>query len=102
MQYKKLPEGLQFRLWLDGREVILKSHHDNQVLLASSSSSSSSSGASTFGVNVSSVRPQIAILSSGELLPFELQLARDGNDFNWHLLGGADNTLSMESGKSTR
>ncbi|MGE0113569.1 MAG: type II secretion system minor pseudopilin GspH [Steroidobacteraceae bacterium] len=104
--YRKLPEGLQFHLWLDAREVTLKSHHDNQALLASASSSSSSASSMAIGPVGNSmdaaVRPQIAILSSGDILPFELQLARAGSDFSWRLLGGADNSLNIESGGSSR
>lgn len=106
--HHELPAGLQFRLWMDGREVILKTHRDNQAQFSSASSStSSSSSSSTVSITgplsaaangVSSIRPQIAILSSGDILPFELQLARDNNDFHWRLVGAADNTLSMEQG----
>jgi general secretion pathway protein H len=100
LDYRKLPEGLQFRLWLDGREVILKTHSDNQELMGNADSSSSSSGIvnSPTSTTISGLRPQIAVLSSGDILPFELQLARDGNDFYWHVTGGADNTLKLESG----
>ena len=105
LAYRELPEGLQFRLWMDGREVILKTHADNKPLLSRSNASSSSSSSSSLGTlltnptsaNSTDVRPQIAVLSSGDILPFELQLARDGNDFNWHVLGKADNSLTVEA-----
>jgi len=105
LAYRELPEGLQFRLWLDGREVILKTHHDNQPLLSSANSSSSASSSafnsptSTAGTGV---RPQVAVLSSGDILPFELRLARDNGEFNWHVVGHPDNTLTVESGNSSR
>ena len=104
-EYRKLPEGVQLRLWLEGREVVLKSHQQNQELLArSSSSSSSSSSASTAVATTPTVKddvvPQLALLSSGDLSPFELRLSRDNNDFSWRLLGAADNTLSIDSGSS--
>jgi general secretion pathway protein H len=107
LAYRELPEGLQFRLWMDGREVILKTHEENKPLLSRShsSTSSSSSSSSSLGTllpsptssNSTDLRPQIAVLSSGDVLPFELQLARDGNDFNWHVLGNADNSLTVEA-----
>ncbi len=106
LAYHPLPEGVKFRLWLDSREVILKSHEDNQEMFesASSSESSSASGVAPSGP-VSTVdrglRPQIAILSSGDIVPFELRLARDDNPFHWRLLGGADNSLNLESGSET-
>jgi general secretion pathway protein H len=103
--YRELPEGLQFRLWLEGREVILNSHDQNQALLARSSSSSSSSSASAVSAaNAVTVKddvvPQIAILSSGDLAPFDLRLARDGVEFSWRVVGKADNTLDIDSGSS--
>jgi general secretion pathway protein H len=108
--HRELPEGLQFQLWLDGREVILKTHNDNQLLLSranSSSSSSASSSSITGPANTTSttstdIRPQIAVLSSGDIQPFELRLTRDGGDFNWHVVGNADNTFTVESGSSKR
>jgi general secretion pathway protein H len=105
LAYRALPEGLQFQLWLDGREVILKTHDENQPLLsranASSSASSSSSSSSITGptsTKGTDIRPQIAVLSTGDILPFELRLTRDGNPFNWHVVGNADNTLTVETG----
>jgi hypothetical protein len=44
--------------------------------------------------------PQIAILSSGDLAPFDLRLARDGVEFSWRVVGKADNTLDIDSGSS--
>ncbi len=100
---RQLPDGLQFRLWLDSREVSLKTHQENQPLLARASSSSSSSSVVNSPSRTApddSVHPQIAILSSGDILPFELQIARDSGDFHWRILGAADNTLSIESGST--
>lgn len=110
LTYRALPEGLQFRLWLDSREVILKPHADNQQSLDAASSSESSSassnaprGPTSMAANVDKgVRPQIAILSSGDIVPFELRVARDDNPFFWRLLGGADNSLNLEPGSETR
>ena len=102
-----LPEGLQFRLWLDSREVILKSSKDSEKLLAdaqSSSSSSSSSGLlpSPTSTLVQGIRPQISILSSGDIVPFDLHVAREGEDFYWRVLGTADNSLNIEAGGNQR
>lgn len=96
---RALPAGLQLRLWLEGREVIIKSHAENQSLLASASSSSSSASSSGPLNNPASgdVVPQVALLSSGEMSPFELRIEREGNDFAWKLTGKADNTLDIEA-----
>lgn len=101
-----LPEGLKFRLWLDSREVILKSQADNEESLESSSSESSSASSIAHtgptSTDTQGIRPQIAILSSGDIVPFELRLARDANPYYWRLLGGADNSLNLESGSDPR
>lgn len=109
LAYRKLPKGLQFKLWLDSREVILKNHSENQATLSSASSSDSSSSTSSSTSVIGSptavtqgLHPQIAVLSSGDILPFELQVARDGGDFHWRVLGGADNTLNIDSGTGSR
>ena len=113
--YRKLPEGLKFRLWLESREVIIKSHEENKELLArssSSSSSSSSNSSGTYRITASSnsgssglkddLAPQIMLLSSGDISPFELRLSRDDSDFSWRLTGSAENTLSLDSGSNLR
>jgi general secretion pathway protein H len=96
--YRKLPDGLQMRLWLEGREVIVKSHNENQLLLAQSSSSASSQSAVNGPLDnaaVNTVVPQIALLSSGDLSPFELRIQREGSDFAWKLTGKADSTVDI-------
>jgi general secretion pathway protein H len=98
---RQLPAGLQIRLWLEGREVIVKSHTENDSLLSTSSSSTSSpstvTGPLDNNTNTSTVTPQIALLSSGDVSPFELRIEREGNDFAWRLTGKADNTIDIEA-----
>ncbi len=99
---RELPAGLQNRLWLEGREVILKTHAENIELAQHSSASSSSSISASVGSSSSNASPtdsrvpQIDILSSGDLSPFELRIEREGTDFSWHLVGKPDNTLTVE------
>jgi general secretion pathway protein H len=93
-----LPAGLQNRLWLEGREVILKTHAET-MKDAKHSASESHSGTSqdSRGDLPKDARvPQIAILSSGDLSPFELRIEREGTDFSWHLVGKPDNSLTVE------
>ncbi len=103
-----LPDGLTLRLWLEGREVVLKTHEQNQGLLALAASSSSASSSivtpftTPFTMQASSalqssVVPQLALLSSGDISPFTLRIERDGNDFAWVLTGKTDNTLTLET-----
>jgi general secretion pathway protein H len=112
--YRQLPAGLQMRLWLEDREIIVNTHQENQELLSRSSSSSSSSQSSTTDIgyqsntasNTSSstmkddVMPQIMILSSGDISPFELRISRDQSDFSWRLIGSDDSTLTLDSGSN--
>jgi general secretion pathway protein H len=112
--YRQLPAGLQIRLWLEDREIIVNTHQENQELLSRSSSSSSSSQSSTADIgyqsnmasNTSSstmkddVMPQIMILSSGDISPFELSISRDQSDFSWRLIGSDDSTLTLDSGNN--
>ena len=103
--YRALPAGLETHLWLDGREVILKTHAENTELTrrASDSESSSSSSQSSAGSSSSEAPPkdarvpQIAILSSGDLTPFELRIEREGTDYSWHIVGKPDSTLTVEA-----
>jgi general secretion pathway protein H len=77
---RTLPEGLRWRLWLDDREVVLKpdlpdrskkSEHEKWP-------------------------PQISVLSSGEIMPFELQLERDDQPALFRVVGLPDNDLRVE------
>jgi len=103
LTYRELPPGLEGRLWLDGREVILKTHAENTELTRrasadSSSSAKSSSASVNAGAPSKDVRiAQIAILSSGDLTPFELRIEREGVGIGWHLVAKPDNTLNVEA-----
>ena len=116
--YRKLPDGLQFQLWLEDREIVIKTHEENKELLARSASSSSSSSISasvgnekfseyqistTTKTNTAlkeDVVPQIMLLSSGDISPFELRLSRDQTDFSWRLVATPDNQLTLDSGSN--
>jgi len=94
---RELPGGLENRLWLEGREVILKTHDELTALNkhAATTSNLSAKDAVTRQAKDSRV-PQIGILSSGDLSPFELRMEREGTMFSWHLLGKPDNSLTVE------
>ncbi|HVY23823.1 MAG TPA: type II secretion system minor pseudopilin GspH [Steroidobacteraceae bacterium] len=104
LAYHPLPKGLQNRLWLEGREVILKSHDENTKAATHALEGSSASAAAT-GSNADAAAtlqkdprvPQIAILSSGDISPFELRIEREGTDFSWHLVAKADNSVTVEA-----
>jgi general secretion pathway protein H len=77
---RALPEGLRFRLWLDGREVVLKL---NPPARAEKDADES-------------YAPQIVVLSSGEVAPFELQIERDAQPSLWRVVSLPDNDLRVE------
>jgi general secretion pathway protein H len=83
---RTLPEGLRFRLWMEGREIVLKpglpdrsKKDENQKW-----------------------PPQLTVLSSGDVVPFELQIERDGAPALWRLTSLADGDLRIEQRKDER
>jgi general secretion pathway protein H len=110
---RRLPEGLRFRLWLDSREVILKPD------LPERTDDDEDEGEDGKGLSdeqkdeaelpealrtidrdkppkTQSDPPQIVVLSSGEIMPFELQIERDRSEALWRLQSLADNDLRVE------
>lgn len=83
---RELPEGLRFRLWLDSREVVLKPSPPER------------------GDKDQNKKwpPQIMVLSSGDIMPFELHLERDSTPALWRVLGMADNDLRLERRQTER
>ena len=78
-----LPEGLRFRLWMESRELVLKpglpdrsKKDENQKW-----------------------PPQVTVLSSGDVAPFELQIERDSTPALWRLTALADGDLRVEQRK---
>lgn len=77
---RKLPEGMRFRLRVDGREVVMKPDLPNRGDKDENQRSP----------------PQVLVLSSGEVMPFELEIERDGAPSLWRVTGLADNDLRVE------
>lgn len=102
LKYRAFPAGVQARMWVDDREIILKSHEQNRSKQRPSFSSSSSSSSSSPGPGLTDKThsnpqvPQIALLSSGDLSPFRLRIEREGSAFGWRVVGKPDNTLDVE------
>jgi general secretion pathway protein H len=78
-----LPEGLRFRLWMESRELVLKpglpdrsKKDENQKW-----------------------PPQVTVLSSGDVAPFELQIERDSTPALWRMTALADGDLRVEQRK---
>jgi general secretion pathway protein H len=77
---RTLPAGLRFRIWLEGRELVLKpglpdrsKKDENQKW-----------------------PPQLTVLSSGDVAPFELQLERDNAPALWRMTSQVDGDLRVE------
>lgn len=77
---RPLPEGLRFRIWLEGRELVLKpglpdrsKKDENQKW-----------------------PPQLTVLSSGDVAPFELHIERDNAPALWRMTALVDGDLRVE------
>jgi general secretion pathway protein H len=88
---RKLPEGLRFRMWLDSREVILKPAQPKKKVEPKDEDDDGKPD-----IDRDQPPPQIVILSSGEIMPFELQIERDGAQSLWRVVAQADNDLRVE------
>jgi general secretion pathway protein H len=77
---RQLPEGMRFRLRVDSREIVMKPDLPNR------------------GDKDENKKwpPQVMVLSSGEVMPFELELERDGAPSLWRVTAQADNDLRVE------
>lgn len=76
---RALPEGMRFRLRLEAREAVLGPIPQR-------------------GDSVESQRwpPQILVLSSGEIMPFELEMERDSQPALWRVQSLPDGDLRVE------
>jgi len=83
---RKLPEGLRFRLWMENREIVLKPGLPDRSKKDESQK----------------WPPQLTVLSSGDVVPFELQLERDGAPALWRMTSQADGDLRVEQRKDER
>jgi general secretion pathway protein H len=77
---RRLPEGLRFRLRVDSRDIVLKPDLPNRGDKDEHKKNP----------------PQVMVLSSGEVMPFELEFERDGAPSLWRVTGLADNDLRVE------
>lgn len=77
---RTLPEGLRIRLWLENREIVLKPDLPDR----------------TKRDEHEKWPPQISVLSSGEIMPFELHIERDDQPALWRVVALADNDLRVE------
>ena len=91
---RQLPEGLRFRMWVDGRELVLKPLRPVGKGKPKEPKDENEDGKPD--PDRDQPPPQIVILASGEIIPFELQIERDGTPSLWRVVGQADNDLRIE------
>ncbi len=72
---RELPAGLRLRLWLEGREVILRPPADRKKPRP----------------------PQITLLSSGDITAFELRIEREGSDHEAFISATVDGELQVRA-----
>jgi general secretion pathway protein H len=77
---RELPEGLRFRMRLESREVVLKPDLPDR---------------SDKDENEKHP-PHVMVLSSGDVMPFELEIEREGAPSLWRVTALADNDLRVE------
>jgi len=104
---REMPDGLRFRASLDGREIVLQARLPSRTVKARAKVSDDVKELGADEEKKKAVdplkredkdnpSPQIVVLSSGEVMPFEVLIERDGAQANWRVLGTADNDLRVE------
>lgn len=78
---RQLPEGLRFRLRVESRDIVMQPDLPNR------------------GDKDENDKwpPQVMVLSSGDVMPFELEIEREGAPSLWRVTALADNDLRVEN-----
>lgn len=90
---RELPEGLRFRLWIEGREVILSEREDAR---AEDDATTNVGREGTDESESDEPPPHIMVLSSGDVNSFEIRLERDGAA-GWKVFSTPAGAIDMES-----
>jgi general secretion pathway protein H len=104
MGAREFPPGLRVRLWLEGREVVLKDHlglddeskPSEKKDAAAAKQDAANSKTTDPKDQKKEMPPHIMILSSGDLNAFDLQFEREGNDARWHVFLRPDSGVIAE------
>jgi len=84
LRRRDLPEGVTMRLWLESREVILETPRKDDRK------------------QVETPTPQVIVLGSGEIVPFDLEIAREGGGARWHVAATVEGQLVAEDADAQR
>ncbi len=98
---RKLPEGLRFRVWLEAREIVLQPQLPKRFSPEQSDDEDDEDGEEE-KKSRDERPPQIIVMSSGELVPFELQVERDGAEALWRVVALPDDDLRVERRRENR
>jgi general secretion pathway protein H len=99
---RQLPPGLQLRLSLEGREVILKPHSERVAKKPADADKDKESTLATLettskkSLQDADMAPQIMLLASGDVNSFDLKIEREENEYRWHIFSKPDNSIELE------
>lgn len=96
---RELPEGLRFRLWLESREIVLSPSAVDRTDDADSDEDDEeeeNSDSRLASNDEQKWQPQVFVLSSGDIAPFELQVERDSEQALWRVVALPDTDLRLE------
>jgi general secretion pathway protein H len=96
---RKLPEGLRFRVWLEAREIILQPQLPKRFSLEDIEEDEDEDREKK---SLDERPPQVIVMSSGEIVPFELQIERDGAEALWRVVALPDDDLRVERRQENR
>jgi general secretion pathway protein H len=94
---RELSPGLRVRLWLEGREVVLKERLGPETTAANEKATGADNKEDKDAKDKKKeAPPQIMILSSGDVNSFDLQFEREGGDERWHVFVQPDSSVAAE------
>lgn len=97
---RELPEGLRFRVWLEAREIVLQPQLPKRFSLEDSEEDEEDEDKEKKARDERP--PQVIVMSSGEIVPFELQIERDGAEALWRVVALPDDDLRVERRQENR
>ena len=94
---RELPEGLRFRVWLESREIVLQPQLPKREWPKDATDQSTHPALQASDKRrVDELPPQLVVMSSGEITPFELRIERDGGEALWRVVALPDDDLRVE------
>ncbi|HEY0684874.1 MAG TPA: type II secretion system minor pseudopilin GspH [Steroidobacter sp.] len=100
---RELPAGLRFRLRLESREIVLKPGLPERAVVEEKKDGDEDEDEKDERSGLKDLDddqkfpPHVMVLSSGEVMPFELEIEREGQPALWRVTGLANNDLRVEN-----